>query len=464
MRSDILAVDVGTTGFKLAVYSPDLEQRCQVVFPYKVNVYDRVKADIDPETWWDALRRACVEVAEHLGDVGVMSLSVTTPGLTPMAADGTPLGPAILFFDGRSHAQARAIRERVGIERFLEETCNLPVSGGSSLCSIMWIRDEQPDVWKATAKFGHTNSYLVKRLTGEWAVDPTTMSITGLYNSRANDLTWNEDVLDAAGIDPARLPTLFRSHEAVGTVLPEVAAELGLPPGVEVLIGGNDAVLAALSGGIMEHGEIISIIGTAEITYVCVDSPIASANFNVRCHVVPDRWLTFFVLNAGGKGFEWFKSVFCSEMTDGEFYDRYLPRVLRDFLAADNRDGIEQHLPDYEPFLGGSRYSLERETGQFAGLDLETTRDEMLLAMVRGNARYSGSHLIEVGEMVPLGKRIIAAGSGSRIDELMRARKRWFGDYDFEIRDQSSLHGAAILGRYHRTGLFHVDGDTRSVR
>jgi len=123
-----------------------------------------------------------------------------------MSADGTALGPAILFFDGRSRAQARAIRELVGEEKFLRETCNLPVTGGSSLCSILWIRDNQPEVWKVAAKFGHSNTYLIKRLTGEWAIDPSTTSITGLYNTARHDLTWNSDVLNLAGISEEKLP------------------------------------------------------------------------------------------------------------------------------------------------------------------------------------------------------------------------------------------------------------------
>ncbi|MBI5157888.1 MAG: hypothetical protein HZA58_07760, partial [Acidimicrobiia bacterium] len=376
----------------------------------------------------------------------------TTPGLTPMAADGTALGSAILFFDGRSHTQAREIRQLLGDGFFLAEACNLPVSGGSSLASILWIRDEQPDVWKATAMFGHTNTYLVKRLTGEWAIDPSTVSITGLYNTARDDLTWNQRVLDAAGIAPGRLPPLRRSHEEVGPILPEVAAELGLPEGVVVLAGGNDAVLAALSAGVTEPGEIINQIGTAEITYVCVDHPLSSPNFNLRCHVVPNRWLTFFVLNAGGMAFEWFKSVFCSELSDGEFYDEYLPGVIRRFFANDDLDEAERHLPDYGPFLGGSRYSLEQQSGHFDRLDLQTTRDDMLLALVRGCAMYSGSHLREVGGMVPLSTRVLTAGTGARIGELMRARRRWFGAYEFEFRGQSSLLGAAMLGQFSLTG------------
>jgi sugar (pentulose or hexulose) kinase len=456
MGEDILAIDVGTGRFKLAVYGPDLEQKCQVVHPYDVNVYSRVYADIEPDKWWDALRRSCAEVAEHLSGVGVISLSVTTPGLTPMGADGTALGPAILFFDGRSHHQARAIRERVGAGYFLEEACNLPVSGGSSLCSIMWIKDMQPDVWAATRMFGHTNTYMVKRLTGEWAIDPSTVSITGLYNTARHDLTWNERVLEAAGIPEASLPPLRESHEVAGTILPGVARELGLPADCVVLAGGNDAVLAALSGGVTEPGQISSVVGTVEITSVCVDHPVSSAHFNVRCHVVPDRWFTFFVLNAGGKGFEWFKTVFCSEMSDDEFYGEYAPGVLRRFFAFESPDDAERHLPAYGPFLGGSRYSLEQQTGYFTGLDLETTRDEMLLALIRGNAAYSGSHLKEVGQMVPLGSRVMITGTGARVDEYTRARKRWFGDYEFIYQDQSSLLGAAMLGGFHLTGTYPV--------
>ena len=451
MGSDVLAIDVGTTVFKLAVYDPDLNQKCQVLIPYEAKLHGRTRADIEPEKWWQALRHACAEVGGHLDEVGVLSLSVTTPGLTPMAADGTALGSAILFFDGRSHAQAREIRERLGDEYFLEKACNLPVSGGSSLASILWIKDQQPDLWKATAKFGHTNTYMVKRLTGEWAIDPSTVSITGLYNTARDDLTWNETVLAAAGIESDRLPPLLRSHEPVGPILSTVADELGLPLGVVVLAGGNDAVLAALSAGVTEPGQIINQIGTAEITYVCVDHPLSSPNFNLRCHVVPNRWLTFFVLNAGGKAFEWFKSVFCSELSDDEFYDEYLPGVIRHFLASDDLEDAERHLPEYGPFLGGSRYSLEQESGHFDRLDLQTTRDDMLLALVRGCAAYSGSHLREVGGMVPLSSKVLTAGTGARIGELMRARQRWFGDYEFEFRDQSSLLGAAMLGRFSST-------------
>ena len=451
MSRDILAIDVGTSALKIGVFGPDLDKRCEARRTYAPHIYDRGKADIEPAAWWEALRECCAECAASLAGVGVVSLSVTTPGLTPMAADGTSLAPAVLFLDGRSHAQSAAIRDLVGERRFLAETCNLPVSGGSSLSSILWFRDERPEIWAAAAKFGHCNTYLVKRMTGRWAIDPSTVSITGLYNTARNDLTWNRAILRLAGIAEDKLPPLRHSHERVGRLLPAIADELGLPRGCSVLCGGNDAVLAALSGGLTEPGDINIISGTCDIANVCTDRPIASPDFNVRCHVVPGRWLTFFVLNAGGEAFDWFRRTACSELGEHEFYADYVPSVLNAFFRDPNPDAREAELPAYVPYLGGSRYSLEPLTAALSGLTLETTREDLLLGVIRGNAMYLGEHLRDVAELVRLGHRVGISGGAARISGMLDARRRWTGEYEYLFQDQSSLLGAAILAQFSQS-------------
>ena len=337
-------------------------------------------------------------------------------------------------------------------------TCNLPVSGGSSLSSILWFRDEQPDVWAAAAKFGHCNTYLVKRMTDRWAIDPSTTSITGLYNTARNDLTWNQSILDLAVIPKDKLPPLMQSYERVGQLLPAVAFELGLPRGCWVLCGGNDAVLAALSGGLTEPGDINIVSGTCDIASVCTDRPIASPSFNVRCHVVPGRWLTFFVLNAGGEALEWLRRVAFSELGDDEFYGEYVPRVIERFLRGSDPDATEAELPGYVPYLGGSRYSLEPLKAVLSGLTLETTRDDLLLSLIRGNAVYLGEHLRGVAELVQVGHRIGISGGGARIRGMLEARRRWTGEYEYAFQDQSSLLGAAILGQISQSGRLPGSG------
>ena len=196
-----------------------------------------------------------------------------------------------------------------------------------------------------------------------------------------------------------------------------------------VLCGGNDAVLSALSGGITEPGDINNVCGTCDITFVCVDRPIGSPNYNIRCHAIPGRWVTFFVLNTGGKALEWFHSVFCRDMTEQQFYDAYIPETLRSFFDAPDRDRREESLPVYVPFLGGSRYSMEQLKASFTGVTLETTRQDLLLSLIRGNALYHGGHLKEVaaqGQTGPQGHHHRRRRQNSRVHRCKEALDRRF--------------------------------------
>lgn len=446
---DILAIDVGTTALKVGVFGSNLNVKAQTSRRYSVNLYDRVKADIEPEKWWGAILDSCAELKDHLSSVSVISLSVTTPGLVPMDKEGKALGPAILFFDGRSNKQAKEIRQIVGEETLLQETCNLPVAGGSSLCSIMWIKENQPEVWNATAKFGHCNTYLVKKMTGAWVIDPSTTSITCMYNTNRDDLTWNEKALSAAGVSESKLPALMRSHQKAGDLLPEIASSLGLSKEVAVLVGGNDAILAAWSSGLVNPGDMCNVHGTCDITSICVDRPVYSPTFNVRCHVIPDRWVIFYVLNTGGKALEWFHSVFCRDMPESHFYGHYIPSVLENFLDSDQVDRLESELPEYIPYLQGSRYSTETLTASFSNLTLQTDRDAMLLALIRGNLSYQARHIEEVSNFLKLNRKVKTTGGEAKIRGFLKAKKRWMGDFDYEFHDQSSLLGAAMLGQHY---------------
>jgi sugar (pentulose or hexulose) kinase len=277
------------------------------------------------------------------------------------------------------------------------------------------------------------------------------MSITGLYDTRRNQLSWLDRVLEKAGIDPERLPPLMPSHAAAGTLLPEVADELGLPRGAAVLCGGNDAVLAGLSAGLADPGQVVDIAGTCEIAAVCIDRPVGSPNYNIRCHVLPGRWMTFFVLNTGGKALEWFHSVFCRDMSKDEFYEKFVPQTIAGYLAQGTSS--EDELPEYVPYLQGSRYSLEPLTAAFSSVTLETDRQQMLLGLLRGNLRYVGSHLKEVSQFIELKQPIITTGGGARIGGMDLLKKRWMAASEYRYQDQSSLLGAAMLGRMYEDGI-----------
>jgi len=413
---------------------------------YEVNIYnDGLFGDIEQDKWKRAFAAGCKETGDLIGDVDIISLSGTTPGLTAMDKDGEALYPAILMLDQRSRKQAKFIIETIGIEHLLKTTANMPVAGGCSLASILWLKDNCPEIFAKTYKFGHSNTYIAHWLTGRFAIDPSSASLTALYNTVCNDFTWNEDIASTFDISLHQLPKIIPAYESVGRISKSPAQKLGFRKEPPVLIGGNDAVLAAYSVGINEPGDIINVNGTCEINLVCLDKCLASANYNIRAHVLRDRWLTLHVMNAGGKALDWFKSLFCSELTMEEFYNRFLPQVIESWL--DRRSSVT-----YVPYLMGSRYSQEPLKAQLLGLTRQTTREEILAAIVKGLCEYQKAHLEEIAKNVIL-RNVIHVTGGALNPALIRAKSRWMKDCQYVFNEQSSMKGAALLGQKYIRSL-----------
>lgn len=443
VHNTILAVDIGTTGMKMGVFQivdNTLSLVRQFTQEYEVNIYnDGLFGDIEQDKWKRAFTAGCKEMEDLLGDVDVISLSGTTPGLTAMDKDGQALYPAILMLDQRSRKQARFIIETVGIEHLLKTTANMPVAGGCSLASILWLKDNCHEIFGKTYKFGHSNTYIAHWLTDSFAIDPSSASLTALYNTVRNDFTWNEDIASTFDISLHQLPKIIPAYESLGRISKSPAQKLGFRKEPPVLIGGNDAVLAAYSVGINEPGDIINVNGTCEITLVCLDKCLASANYNIRAHVLHDRWLTLHVMNAGGKALDWFRELFCSELSAEEFYNSFLPQTIEGWL--DCQSGVT-----YVPYLMGSRYSPEPLKAQLLGLTQQTNREEILAAIVRGLCEYQKAHLKEIEKKIPL-KDVIHVTGGATNPALMRAKSKWMRDSEYIHNEQSSMKGAAMLGQ-----------------
>jgi xylulokinase len=188
-----------------------------------------------------------------------------------------------------------------------------------------------------------------------------------------------------------------------------------------------------------EPGEIFNINGTCEITMVCLAQCFSSEHFNIRTHVIPGRWFSFYVMNAQGKAFEWFKSLFCREMSDDEFFGEFMPAAIDSWLDKDSN-------VIYIPYLMGSRYCLKPLTAAFSGLTQETSREELLAAMVKGLCRYQRKHIKEISREMALKSEILVSG-GAVNPALMRAKQKWMRNCAYRFEKESSLKGAAILGR-----------------
>ena len=439
----ILSVDVGTTAMKMGVFEESgdrLKLLRQISQEYAINTYnDSLFSDIEQEKWQQAFLKSCKEMADLVADVDVISLSGTTPGLSAMDKEGEPLYPAILMLDQRSRPQARHIINTIGMTDLLKYTANMPVAGGCSLASILWIKDNLPEIFKKTFIFGHSNTFMAKWMTGKFAMDPSSASLTALYNTNKNDMTWNEEIARCFGLSLTQLPELLPAYESTGCLKSHLASELGFKKEPPVVIGGNDAVLAAYSVGIKDPGEIFNINGTCEITMVCLPKCYPSKNYNIRTHVIPDRWVSFYVMNAQGKAFEWFKNLFCSEMPTDTFFSDFMPKAIANWLEKDSD-------ATYVPYLMGSRYSLEPLKAEFSGLTQETSREELMASMVRGLCEYQRKHLKDISAKMSLKGEILVSG-GAVNPALIRAKTKWMRNCDYTFETESSLKGAAILGQ-----------------
>jgi sugar (pentulose or hexulose) kinase len=443
----ILGVDIGTTGMKMGVFRKTegtLKLESHFSRTYEIHTYNNgLFSDVEPQKWQAAFIAGCRHLDASMGDIDVIALSGTTPGLTPMDREGNALHPAILMLDQRSRKEARAIIDAVGLKSLLEITGNIPVAGGCSLASILWLKNNHPDLFKQTFIFGHCNTFMAKWLTGTFAMDPSSASLTALYNTVENNLTWNEEIAHQFGLSVDCLPALINSDHSAGRVTDALGAELGLTKNPPVVIGGNDAVLAAYSLGIEEPGEIVNVNGTCEITLVCLPKCIGSQNYNIRAHVIPGRWLTLYVMNAGGSALEWFKNLFCSELNEDEFYSRFLPDAVDQW-----RDRESEVV--YIPYLMGSRYSLEPLKAEFKGLTAETSRGELLAALIRGLCHYQREHLNTISRRVKLKGRIHITG-GALNPAIVRAKKKWMYAGEYIHEEESSMKGAALLGLKYLT-------------
>ena len=445
--SSVLAVDVGTTTMKVAAVNDGKEAVATTSLSYPMNIQEGGLYDIDTDHWWNAFLTCCAPLRSLLCNIQAISLSVSTPGVTAFGPNGEALSPAVLFLDGRSGKQAQMIRDVIGEDILLDKTSNLPVSGGCTASTLLWWKEHCPELFAKAYRFGHTNTLFGKRLTGNWGMDPSTASLTALYNTTVNDKTWNVDICEKLQIPVEKLPPVIDSWQPVGFLLPEWSQITGLPAGIPVLMGGNDAMCAALQGGVTTEGAILDVCGTCEIICIGLAKSIPGAEYNIRCHIIPGLWSTLYVLNTGGKALEWFQQVFCRDMSPDQFFNRYLPDVIRDYMSTSQ----EWDLPDYEVFLAGDRYSTGKKYAGFNKLSLETNREKMLISLIRANNFYMARHLEKMGNKVKLADIIHLTGGGLS-EAFIDCKRRWMGNYRYELKDNSSVLGAAQLGHYYLTG------------
>ncbi len=201
-------------------------------------------------------------------------------------------------------------------------------------------------------------------------------------------------------------------------------------------MGSNDTSSAALGAGVLENGQILNITGSGELIAICLDRPIPDEKYYLRTHPLPNRWLMF-NLTTSGFALEWFRSQFCKEMGEKEFYESYLEKVLRE----KKRSSVKFH-----PHLAGDRTSLIQKKGSFTGLTLSTSRDDCLYALMEAISGRTEKTLQKMAKMIKLDKVIYLTGGGAN-EVLLSYKRRRFPGFDIAVKEDCALHGCAYMAK-----------------
>lgn len=430
----ILAVDVGTQSLKVGIVDSSLT----VVERLAVSVATSVKhgdwVEMDAEELWSALITACngLRRKERIGGI---VFSTLCPSLVPISSEGKPLHSIILHQDRRSGKQASWALDQVGEETFRNINGNLPVPGGISLTSLLWIRDNVPKIYnRDDVCFGHAVTFFIKRLCGEAVIDPSNASFTGLYDTVGYG-DWHEKLYSPLGIDPSKLPRIQFSNTVVGELDKKVASQLGLSTGLPIVTGANDTTCAAIGATVTKAGEMMNTSGTVDILVLCLDEPLVSSMHLLRTHAYPGKWLAMRTVGAGGGSLEWFRKNFCKELRKEVFYTSYLTKVL-----------TERPEPRavFHPFLSGDRHSIQRKMASFDRLSLDTSREEMLLALLHGIVSFQFDALVQWEKHVSLNSTIYHVGGGAR-SAYTGFKQKMLQNYKIKQLGETTLTGAATL-------------------
>ncbi len=432
MEDLVFAIDAGTSSVKAGLLdrSGSIVSRLSAGYAYATP--RRHHVELDFERVWKQTAAVTRRLVAQGPPVRAVGISVLCPGLVPLSEDGTPLRPALIHLDRRSVREARWALDRIGEERFLAVAANLPFPGGCSLTSMLWIREHEPEVYQRTRYFGHTNTFLARRLTGQWGMDPSNASFTGLFDTMERS-DWDRGVTATLGLDPERLPPIVPSAGVVGRVTEQACRETGLPAGTPVVMGGGDTACASFGADVVDEGEILNATGTVEVMVLSTARPVPSPRYLIRTHVVPGKWLIMNIIPTGGEAIEWVRRELYRDMSRKEFFEKHLPQVLKG-------PPTEVRMT---PYLSGDRTSFRQRSASYRGLSLSSTRDDFLRATCQALVREMRSrYRLYEARWQPTG-RIRCTGGGLRA--LLELKKRSFPGVAWQEVSDATLRGAGRL-------------------
>jgi len=448
----VMGIDVGTSAVKVILVSEKGEMVSAADAEYPLLTPRPGWAEQEPEDWWQgtvAAARSCLEKAEVVtgGEVKVaaVGLSGQMHGSVFLNGEGRVLRPALLWCDQRTEAQCNYITRTVGQNKLVELTCNKALTGFTAP-KLLWLKQEEPELYSQVSKVLLPKDYIRYRMTGEFATEVSDASGTLLFNVAGRD--WSEDMLQALGIPRHWLPECFESLEVSGHVNKEAARALGLQEGTPVVGGGGDQAAGAVGNGIVREGTSSCVLGTSGVVFWHAEAPVfdQQGRLHCFCHAVPQKWHLMGVTLSAGGALQWFRDSLCIEEKKEAWEQGISPYRIIDRQADEVPAGSEGLI--FLPYLAGERtpHADAAARGAFIGLSLRHGKPHLARALMEG-VSMSLRDCLELGRELGLKtSRVCLSGGGARSLVWRQITADIFNVEVFRaVVDEGPAYGAAVL-------------------
>ena len=462
----ILAIDLGTSGPKVALFSTQGEMLGSEFEETKLLLFPNGGAEQSPSDWWDAIEKA---VKRLLGkslatneDIVAIAITGQWSGTVAVDSNGNALGNSIIWMDSRGGAQINQVAGgKINIEgyapakliQWIRLTGGAPaISGKDPIAHILYIKETQPDLYRQTFKFLEPIDYLGLRLTGQFAASYDSITVYWLTDNRdINNVKYDDRLLRLSGINRTKLPDLKPANSILGNLLPDIARAWGLREDVQVVIGSPDVHSASVGSGAVRDFEAHVYIGTS--SWLTCHLPFKKTDIfhsiAALPAAIPGRYLLTNEQENGGVCLQFLRdNIF---FHDDELSSEAKPAnvyKLFDQIAERTPAGSDRLI--FLPWLYGERAPVDDRfvRSGFMNQSLHTTREHMVRAVFEGVA-YNSRWLLKYVEQM-IGRRaetINMVGGGAKSDVWCQIYADVLNRQIRQMRDpiEVNVRGAALL-------------------
>lgn len=371
-----IGADLGTSALKLLLINKDGVILKEVSKEYPVFYPLAGWSEQNPEDWWTAFVQGIKELIKDVDLKKIKGIGAggQMHGLVTLDKKDRVIRPAILWNDGRTFKEVEFLNSKIGKERLSLLTANIAFAGFTAP-KILWLKENEPENFNRISKIMLPKDYINYRLTGVFATDFSDASGTLLLD--VEHKCWSKEMLEICSVKQSQMPALYESYEVVGNILPEIAELLGIDANVQVVAGAGDNAAAAIGTGTVENGQCNVSLGTSGTVFISSDSfSVDKANaLHSFCHANGKHHLMACILSAASCN-KWF----CEDILKTSDYITEQADISEQSLGTNN--------VYFLPYLMGERSPINDTDarGMFIGLSMDTTRAQMIQAVLEGVA------------------------------------------------------------------------------